>query len=46
LHLHYKDDELVCLTGNTLLATLKELPFNEVKLKFINAGMAKECLTF
>ena len=40
------DDNFVIKSATVLQNVLKELPFNEVKLNFINAGMAKTCLKF
>jgi len=46
LDLHFEDDDCVCVTGNCLLAPLKELPFNTVKLAYIGASQALSCLKF
>jgi len=39
-------DNFIIPSAQILLNVLKELPFNEVKLNFINEGMAKTCINF
>jgi len=46
LEIHFKDDEVVIVTGYVLLGPLKELQYNEVKLLYINAGQPGTCLQF